>query len=188
MKAATMDPDTPAPLCEDLKLTDKDRNSELSFDLQPTAEDCAAIADFLQIPGVAKLRFGGKIKPHGDGWQLRGQLGATVTQACVVTLAPVKARIDTAVHRRYLPMPDDEAMDLELDPEAEEDLEPLRDSIDLGALLTEELALALPPYPRVPEADLTAFAEAEGIQLDAEKENPFAALAALRDTPGDKPQ
>ena len=52
--------------------------------------------------------------------------------------------------------------------------------IDLGALLAEELSLAMPDFPRKPDAEL------EGAPDEApadEKPNPFAALAKLkRDT------
>ena len=53
--------------------------------------------------------------------------------------------------------------------------------IDLGAALTDTLALALDPYPRSPNAE--AALKAAGV-LSEEQAGPFAALTKLK---GDKP-
>ena len=69
-----------------------------------------------------------------------GGLGATVTQACVVTLAPVITRIEETVTRRYLAdMPEPEGEEVEM-PE-DDSAEPLPVIIDPGAVMIEALAL-----------------------------------------------
>ena len=60
-----------------------------------------------------------------------------------------------------------------------DEVEPLEgDVLDLGEVASEELFLALDPYPRLPDAALTDFVpEAE---VGEESKHPFAALAALK--------
>jgi uncharacterized metal-binding protein YceD (DUF177 family) len=50
--------------------------------------------------------------------------------------------------------------------------------IDLGALVTEFLALSLDPYPRKPGVE---FEDAPTAPDDRLEESPFAKLAALKD-------
>ena len=100
-----------------------------------------------------------------------------------VTLEPVTTRIDQPVRRRYEPMTEPVATDIMLSAEDDEDVEPLRPTIDLGLVALETLALALPAYPRKEGAALgpQVFAEDGVTPLEDEDVKPFAALAALKD-------
>lgn len=153
--------------------------------LAPEAEGRAALVAAFGLLGLRKLRFSGELRPVGrDGWELAATLGATVTQPCVITGAPVTTRIDEQVTRRYLsdlppPPPGETEM-----PE-DDSIEPLPAALDLAEVLEEALSLALPPWPRAEGAE---FAEAEAAPLKAEdgpaRETPFAALAALKGNMG----
>jgi uncharacterized metal-binding protein YceD (DUF177 family) len=158
------------------------------YKLEPDAKRRAALASDLGIEEVHKLRFSVELTPIGKrDWALSGQLGATVKQLCVVTGAPVSTRIDEPVTRTYLSeMPEiviSESGGSEMEMPEDETAEELPAVIDLGALMAEELALALPLYPRAPGAELaqTAFAEAGVAPMTDEQTKPFAGLKALRD-------
>ena len=141
----------------------------------------AALAADLGLLEVRKLTFKGELVPKGrHDWELTARLGASVVQACIVTLAPVQTRIDEEGTRRYLAdMPQIEADEVEM---SEDDtVEPLPQVIDAGAVMAEALALALPLYPRAPGAELGAV---QGTPPGAEpiveeKLRPFAGLADL---------
>ncbi|AMY69744.1 YceD family protein [Frigidibacter mobilis] len=141
----------------------------------------AALAEDLGLLQIGKLTFRGELVPKGrHDWELTAHLGASVVQACIVTLAPVQTRIDEEVKRRYLAdLPQIEADEVEM-PE-DDTVEPLPQVIDTGAVMAEALALALPLYPRAPGADLGAV---QGTPPGAEpiieeKLRPFAGLADL---------
>lgn len=166
--------------------------ASFAFDLSPTPEEAAALARLLGAQGVRKLRFHGRLVPADRAdWRLEAELGVTVTQTCVVTLEPVVTRVDTPVRRLFTPdfAPDfagalaGDPGEIELDPEADDEIEPLGPRIDLGLVATEALALALPAYPRREGAELGPLAEsapAGAAPLDAGAARPFSALAALR--------
>ena len=109
------------------------------------------------------------------------KLDASIVQSCVVTLGPVRSRIERDVLRelllaspvrRALPkdaLPPAPAVDDELT----EEIESL--SYDLAAPLLEELSLAINPYPRAPGVAFEAPKDSE-----AKREGPFAALKALK--------
>lgn len=145
------------------------------FALRPDSPARAAIAAELDVPALPRLSFEGRISADpNDAWRLEGVLSARVTQACVVTLKPVKTSISQEVLRIYSPhLSPPEGDEVEMPDDA---LEPLGQFIDLWAVMIEELALALPEYPR-----------AEGVELDApddpapqaDTRKPFAGLDKL---------
>ena len=75
-----------------------------------------------------------------------------MVQSCVVTLDPVTTRIDQPVRRTFLPETAARGPEIVVDPEEDDEIEPLTDRIDLGRVAVEALALALPAYPRKPGA------------------------------------
>lgn len=143
----------------------------------------AELAQALGVTQIKKLSFEGKLRAAGKtDWTLTGNLGATVVQPCVVTLDPVTTRIDEPVLRQYISDWQDPD-----DPEAEmpedDSSEPLAETIDAMAAITEALSLAIPAYPRTEGAELGAIVHAEpGVEpLNEETVKPFASLAALKD-------
>lgn len=166
-----------------LRLADLAGRHDTDFALAPDANARAAIADALGIVGIRKLRFDGALTPQGrKDWVLTASLGATVVQNCVVTLAPVTTRIDEKIIRRYqAEMPEITGTEVEMPDD--DTVEPLPDTIDLYAVLTEALALALPLYPRADGAELgqIVYTEKGVAPLTDEAAKPFAGLGALRD-------
>jgi uncharacterized metal-binding protein YceD (DUF177 family) len=150
------------------------------FDIAPNPAEAAALARLLGAQALRKLRFAGRLTPlPGGGWRLEAELGASVVQTCVVTLEPVTTRIDQPVRRSFLPAPA-AAAELVIEPDEDDEIEPLGDRIDLGLVATEALALALPAYPRKPGVALGAASAGRGGEPDEPAQKPFAALAALR--------
>lgn len=167
-----------------LRLSDPGQRGSQPFAILPTAEERASIARHLGIPGLRKLRFEGRLTPAGRrDWTLEAELGATVVQDCVVTLAPVVTRIDEPVLRRYmadLPEPGPGEVEMPQD----DSIEDLPASLDLCGVMIEALSLALPPFPRAPGAELGEITVTEpgAAPLDAAAVRPFAGLADLRRT------
>lgn len=151
------------------------------FDYAPDAPARAALARGLGLLALKSLRLTGEIAPVGrDELVLTARLQTEADQACVVTLAPVPARIDEEIRRRYVAgLADPQGDEVEM-PE-DDSLEPMPEVIDLAEIAAEALVLALPLYPRAPGAELgTAVHSAAGVAplTDADLK-PFAGLAAL---------
>lgn len=165
-----------------LHLKDLAARRATEFTLTPTATERSAIAADLGIVGVKKLLFTGELRPIGPtDWELHAKLGATVVQACVVTLDPVTSRIDEPVSRVYtahFEEPDENDVEMSVD----ENTEPLPATVDVAAVMIEALSLALPTYPRIEGAELGAIAVTErGIApMSDDDAKPFAGLADLK--------
>ncbi len=171
------------PLSEIVAVADLQVGEPYDVTIQPDQESHAKIAEFLGIIAVSKSRLTARLMMHRDGSvDLSGKLGATVTQPCVVSFRPVRTRIEETVERRYvpeLPEPDEDHQMAE----DEDVFEPLGKSIDLGVVLVEDLALAVPSFPRAADAELTTqnFTAPGQTPMTDQDAKPFAALAALRD-------
>ncbi|GHE86954.1 hypothetical protein GCM10016455_03320 [Aliiroseovarius zhejiangensis] len=177
------------PFSHPLRVAELPTGRPTQFELAPDAAECAAIAADLGIQGLRKLRFAGELAPFGKhDWQMQAELGATVTQACVVTLDPVTTRIDDRVDRRWLRDLDQPAGADEVEMPEDDTIEALGTVIDLGQVMVEALALALPLYPRAEGAEIqtTVFTEPGLKPMSDEDAKPFAGLSGLRDKLGRK--
>ncbi len=165
-------------------LTLAGESKALSFLVEPDASARSAIANDLEILNIRKLRFQGDVSPEGrTDWRLNGKLGATVTQACVVTLDPVTTRIDTPVLRRFLADMPDVSESSEVEMPEDDSIEALTDEIDLEKIMIEALALNLPDFPRadgVEPVDISVTEPGKTPMTD-EDAKPFSGLSGLRD-------
>lgn len=167
-----------------LRPADLPKSSPLDFALQVTPERTARIIAALGVRDLRKLRLTGRLRPTGRAdWHLTARLGATVLQSCVATGAPVLTRIDTDLERLFVADWAAHVPDMAETEMPEDDrIDPLGEAIDLEALVTEALALALPDFPRSDEAaPVEVSARPAGTApLEAAATRPFAALAELK--------
>jgi len=108
-------------------------------------------------------------RQRGDTLLLRASYEATFVQECAVTLDPIEGVLAESFALCYGPP---EAEPSNPDPEGEA-FEPLTsDAVDVGEAVAQEFSLALPVFPRSPDA---------AIELDAPvpETGPFAALERL---------
>lgn len=147
------------------------------------AAECAALAARYAVPAVRALSYAAQAAPWGPGgWRIHGAVTAALTQVCVVTLEPVETSFTEPFERFFAPPARlDAAADL-LDPDGEETVEPLGETLDLGEIAAEAAALAIDPYPRKPEAAFDgALTGPPGVApLTDEAARPFAGLATLK--------
>jgi uncharacterized metal-binding protein YceD (DUF177 family) len=165
------------------RVTDLPQNSIKKFDLRPEPAKNNEIAAELDLLGLRKLRFVGQLQASGKSdWRLTGTIGATVIQACTITLDPVTTRIDEPVERLFV-SDFDMLEEEEIEMPEDDSIEPLGAFIDPEAVMIEALCLSLPQYPRVEGASLgeAVFTETGKAPMRDEDARPFAGLAALKD-------
>ena len=140
-----------------------------------------AIARLADLQAVPELSATFDLVRHGSKLEVTGRVRARVGQTCVVSLEPMETAIDEAIELTFAPpaagaVRADEGLSEPSRKGAEEGPEPLvGNSIDLGAIATEFLVLAIDPYPRKEGAEFAAPAVEEA------GNKPFAALAALKE-------
>lgn len=139
----------------------------------------AALARRFDLVSLDRLEAEVELIPRGERTiLLRAEFEAAFAQRCIVTLDPVAGVLAEWFELLYGP------------PEAEETaaslvgeevaFEPLGgDAIDIGEAVAQEFSLALPAFPRRPDAPVETAVETEPASPAAS--NPFAGLLRLVD-------
>lgn len=143
-----------------------------SFTLSPDAATTAKLCERLELLSlencVAKLTA--QRLPSGHTIKVTGMVTADIAQACVATLEPVPAHVDSEVlahfqdatqtvsfdmarKKRGFKEQDETLLEREMPDDADEPEPIVNGQIDLGELVTQFLSLALPLYPRVADAE-----------------------------------
>jgi hypothetical protein len=155
----------------------------LDVAISATPDECAALASLNGLPAVHALQAELRAQRwRGDGLKIDGELRASVRQTCVATLEEFDSQIVEPIHMRFAPSPEEaprsrrrnaEPVEIALDEDPPDPL--IGGAVDLGAVASEFLTLALDPYPRKPGVH---FVEPTGD--GAEVVSPFAALGRLK--------
>lgn len=161
----------------------------IAVEIRADAGECRALARRFGLLGLERLAADGRLERAADGreFHFNGRLEAEVVQTCVVSLEPLRSTVEEPIERRYRALAPGERVpealgeELVLDPEAV-DVEPLEaPRIDLGAVVAEELGLALDPYPRAADAEehLPELGPDISFGDEAREPGPFAVLEKL---------
>lgn len=147
------------------------------FLVEANAEERVALAGRMGILSIEALscRFDLQFL-DSDTVQARGCLRARLTQTCVVTLEPFATDLQEDFSIRFVPAG---TQSEEIDFEADDEIGYEGSVLDLGEAASEQLALALDPFPRRPGAELAE-------DHSEQQEGAFAALARLR--PASRPE
>lgn len=156
-------------------------DAETVHDIEASPVERAALAQRFGLLALDSLSATVRLRRVRGGAAIRlsGRLTADVTQACVVSLAPVEDHVEdefTVLYADSGPA-DETAIGADADVELPEPLP--AGPLDIGEAVAQQLSLALDPYPRAPgvEVDRKWSETREG------RENRFARLAALRKIP-----
>lgn len=121
-----------------------------AMEIEATATEREDLAQRFGLVAIERLRASVELKwlRNRSRLRLQARLDTHVVQSCVVSLEPVEESIDQEVEIFFEPAPVG-APEREVVLEVSDDAEPLSgDSLDVGEIVAEELALALNPYPR----------------------------------------
>jgi len=153
------------------------------LDLIAVEAERDAIAKRLDLLGLDRLEAHVCLERNRETIRVLGRLSASLNQSCVVTNEPVPAHIDEPFEVVFIPEPPSTGPDheVELGPGDCDTMFYDGQQIDLGAAVTDTLALSIDPYPRSAAAE-AALKEA-GVMTE-EQASPFAVLAQLKDRAG----
>jgi hypothetical protein len=191
-------------------ISDLLRDPDRSWDIEADADERQALAELNEIVGIAALKAKFNAVKAGKFVRITGRLDSRLTQECVVSLEPFETEISEEIDARFFEEPTGPARRAARDARSEKTAgktvalgrklapaprklpEPVSmdedegeavvdGRIDLGALASEFLTLALDPYPRKPGV---AF---DSSVVENPAESPFSELGALKGEGRKKP-
>lgn len=162
-----------------IRLSDLARGP-VSLRLEPDDATRKALAKTMGLVSLPALIADLKVKAWLDGAEITGRLDGTVEQVCGVSLDRFEQPLASEFELRVVPAgspnapTESGAGEIELDLDAPDPPDVLEgDVIDLAALVAEQLALAVDPFPRKPGATFDYVP-------DTVEESPFAVLRKLK--------
>ncbi len=150
------------------------------FTLSPNDEERAALAHYVGVLAVptliAKFRVA---RDSSGGASVIGHLEGTVQQNCVVSLEPFDNPVREDIAVRFVPEGTEVSVNDDGAELGEEDPQDVitNGKLDLGALVSEFLALGIDPFPRRPGAVFTPPVD----EKRDEGSPVFAVLAKLKE-------
>lgn len=143
-----------------------------------------ALAADLDLPAIHRLEARYRLVGSPDRVIVKGRVSAKIEQLCGVTLEPFATDVEEDVEVTFA-VPetrkgDAQAEEVELSMEHDPPEELVGDSIDLGTITAEFLALGLDPFPRKPGIEFALPQDSRA------EDSPFARLAELRPKKGDR--
>lgn len=153
-------------------------DDELEYEIEANEAEREALSRRFGLIAVPSLSAVVRLRRSRGGIRVTLDFKADVVQTCVVSLEPVPAHVEesaTAVFEHGTPT---SAADIDLS-DVEGDIpEPFTgDSIDIGELTAQYLALALDPYPKAPGIRFESYTSGAA----AQPQGPFSALKDLRE-------
>ena len=149
-----------------------------SVSITADATERAALAERFGLLAVDRLEATFRVQRDAAGVVARGEVRASVVQACSVTEEPLPVTVSEDVALRFVTEQEATAEEeIELDLDALDTMPYDGAAIDLGEAAAETMALALDPFPRGPNA-AAALRAAGGISEEEAK--PAGALAGLK--------
>ena len=154
------------------------------FSIKFDSKDMLDCQNLLDLRKISKVTISGEISAEGSqNWLLNAKVGASITQACVVTTDDVNTRIDQDIVRHYFADLETHEENFSGEEDLDADAEHIPDEINLLDITLETITLNINDFPRkdgiVIEPVLSAPEGVKPLTDDAVK--PFAGLAGLRD-------
>lgn len=150
-----------------------------SYSLEANDSQCRDIAKRLSIPGVRQFSGDVDLQSVTGGILIEGNLTGELDRVCSLSLESMIEKVEEKFSVRMLRNVDDtvDGDDILL---SDESIEPLEgDSVDIADFLTQQLAIAMTPWPKIDDAE--SLTEEFGKTGDI---SPFSLLkTAFKDTP-----
>ena len=167
-----------APFSRCIKVANLRSGRKTNFSIKLNEQEKSDLASYLDVANILVFNCSIDLKPFEGGWLVIGKIKLVASQFCVVTLDKIRTELRIPLKRFLVlrhdkhPPSDFSPLDLNL-----VDADPLTELVELGDIISEELILMLPRYPRKKGVILKndpAFFEND------EESNPFQKLANLR--------
>jgi len=167
-----------APFSRCIKVANLRSGRKTNFTIKLNEQEKSDLASYLDVANILVFNCSIDLKPFEGGWLVVGKIKLVASQFCVVTLDKIRTELRIPLKRFLMlghdkhPPSDFSPLDLNL-----VDADPLTELVELGDIISEELILMLPRYPRKKGVILKSD---PGFFESDEESNPFQKLANLR--------
>ncbi len=177
--AEQQDPQTweSPPFSRQIKISDLQKKCRNTYPVKLDNREKSNLAKFLNVTQIHLFKCSIDLQPSEPGWLVTGKINLIVSQLCVITLEKVRTNIQIPLKRHLMPENEKFSNESALVNLDKLDSDPLTESVELGDIISEEIILVLPQYPRKKGA---GFPEDIIFTENDEKPKPFEKLSELK--------
>ena len=168
----------------DLVISSKDliksRNHYINYVY--SEEEKSKLTNTLDIGKVISLSFESTLSQNrNENYRFLASVSAIIVQNCIITLAPVKTKLNFTVERHYCVRNSVLNSKITIPNILKEEVEYLEKTLDVNEVIFEALSLEIPDYPRRKNAQFKGISVTQnGLKpLEEPEDNPFSALKDL---------
>ena len=164
------------PFSRIIKFSEFEIREKKQIKLNLDKKEIKLLERFLEIKSIRAFNCIINILPLGDDWEVNGKISMTCNLQCIISLEDLKYKLCIPI-KRCLSSIQNKKIDKFIKYEdINSDIDPLTESIDLGDIISEELYLAIPKYPKKKGVKLDQFFNSK----EDTKLNPFQKLEKLK--------
>ena len=164
------------PFSRIIKISDLNIKKNNQFKVNLIKKETISLVKFLDIRSLNSFKCIINLYYLKDKWEINGQVSISCTLQCIISLEDLIFKLKIPI-KRYLSsnlnIQNNKIINYE---NINSDTDPLTENIDLGDIISEEIYLAIPKYPKKSGVEL------KNILITEEKSelNPFKKLENLK--------
>ena len=164
------------PFSRIIKFSEFEIREKKQIKLNLDKKEIKLLERFLEIKSIRTFNCIINILPLGDDWEVNGKISMTCNLQCIISLEDLKYKLCIPI-KRYLSSIQNKKIDKFIKYEdINSDIDPLTESIDLGDIISEELYLAIPKYPKHPISKIFTWEEGRNSGEGSWKKGSYGAL------------
>ena len=136
------------PFSRVIKISDLNVKKNNQFRINLFKKETISLVKFLDIRAINSFKCIINLVPLKDKWEINGQVSISCTLQCVISLEDLSYKLQIPI-KRYLSsnlkVQSNKIINYE---NINCDTDPLTENIDLGDIVSEEIYLAIPKYPK----------------------------------------
>ena len=122
------------------------KNNQLRVTL--LKKEIISLEKFLDVKSISSFSCVINLIPFGDKWEINGKVSIICTLQCVISLEDLKYKLQIPIKRYLSANHNNQTSKIIYYDNINCDTDPLKESIDLGDILSEEIYLSIPKYPK----------------------------------------
>ena len=164
------------PFSRIIKISELNLKKNNKYKVNLSKKEVISLEKFLDVKSIDSFNSVINFIPLRDNWEINGKVSITCILQCVISLEDLKYKLLIPI-KRYLSsnlnLQSYEIINYE---NINCDIDPLTENIDLGDIVSEEIYLALPKYPKKSGVKLKNILITE----ETSELNPFKILENLK--------
>tara|TARA_A100001011_G_C14064689_1_gene737644 strand:- start:264 stop:812 length:549 start_codon:yes stop_codon:yes gene_type:complete len=164
------------PFSRSIKISDLNIKKTNKFKIILNNEEIMSLEEFLEVKAIESFNCLINLTSFGNKWEIKGNILIILKLECIISLEVLKFKLNIPVKRYLSPDINLNSTNIICYKDIYSDTDPLTENIDLGDIVSEEIYLSIPKYPKKKGVQLTKILTTE----DDMKLNPFKKLESLK--------